>query len=172
MSMIYILEDDAPGQGSMNDQNCGASHAAPGGTFSGITSTNTTSSSYYGSSSQHGYGAAVQGYGTIKITPVGVEQHGAELEAGPIKTSATFIIVKTDGTTLEMHVKDKITPKEILNLTKFISIVGAGQHRRNVQWSTMISTMGIEGHFVSGRKQHEYEPNATSELYVMVYDAE
>jgi hypothetical protein len=178
MSLIYIDvgEDDAAGASTIlpGAGQIGTSNPAVNSGTAPIWSSSPTAGQF--PLNQGGFsGPAAQGYGTINFNPiVATSRADHTLTAGPIKTSAVFVIVKSDGSTLEMNVKNKITPIEILNITKFISIACAAAERFDdrIQWSKMISTLGIDRHFVVGRKLEDYKSAATSELYLTLHDAE
>jgi hypothetical protein len=86
------------------------------------------------------------------------------------KTSVIFVIIKSNGETLELVTQNMITPSEILGISKFIALAGRGGSY--IQWSTIISTLDIERHFVRGHDKSFYINSNTAEMFVLLHDAE
>lgn len=93
------------------------------------------------------------------------------LQSNIAKTSVSYIIVKKNGDTLEFKQESPISVNDVISIVKFISLTSLAGNTSKIKWSTLISTLGIERHFIKGKPADQY-PNDTSELFVKLFDAE
>lgn len=95
----------------------------------------------------------------------------------PIKTSMRFIICKKDGTTLELKEQSQITPQEMIGISKFMALVStvlsttSTSYNINIQWSDVITSLGITNHFVAGKTVNQYLAIETDILDIMLHDS-
>jgi hypothetical protein len=95
----------------------------------------------------------------------------------PIKTSMRFIICKKDGTTLELKEQSQITPQEMIGISKFMALVStvlsttSTSYNINIQWSDVITSLGITNHFVAGKTVNQYLAIETDTLDIMLHDS-
>ena len=92
------------------------------------------------------------------------------------KDDIQYIVVLKDGHCIELVEQQTMTPREMLNIAKFISMVGqvltvAPHTNIKVQWSDLIDNLGINNHFEDGfpdTKQYKLDMGIQ---YVFLYDA-
>ncbi len=96
--------------------------------------------------------------------------HISTLSSVIAKTSVSYIIIKRNGDTLELKQDSPISLNEMISITKFINLT-ANAGALKIQWSTLISTLGIERHFIKGKPSNQY-PDNTAELFIKLFDAE
>lgn len=91
------------------------------------------------------------------------------------KTSVVYVIVFADNSTLMMQEQPVITPREMINIAKFINMVsnycvaGIGGQSFDVKWSDLIMSLKIDKHFIAG-PQHSAYDTTTDVLYVFLHD--
>ena len=91
------------------------------------------------------------------------------------KTSVVYVVVFPDGSTLQLQEQSVITPREMINIAKFINMVtnycvaGIAGQAFDVQWSDLIVSLKIDKHFVAG-PQHQNYDTSTDVLYVFLMD--
>lgn len=93
--------------------------------------------------------------------------------SGTPKTSQRFIIVKTDGSCLELQEAPGLTPKEIMGFCKFFSLVSlsATPCNQSIKWSKMIANLGLNRHFVLTVDDFRRYKNNTEVLNVFLFDS-
>ena len=96
--------------------------------------------------------------------------HSSTLSAAITKTSVSYIIIKRNGDTLEFKQDSPISLNEMISITKFINLT-ANAGVLKIQWSTLISTLGIARHFIKGKPSNQH-PDNTAELFIKLFDAE
>lgn len=95
----------------------------------------------------------------------------------PIKTSMRIIVCKKDGTTLELKEQNQITPQEMIGISKFMTLVStvlsstSTSYNINIQWSDVITSLGISNHFVAGKTVNQYLAIETDILDIMLHDS-
>lgn len=113
-------------------------------------------------------------FGTLTGSLVSQQQaktvHSSTLSTAIAKTSVSYIIIKSSGDTLELKQDSPISLNEMISITKFINLT-ANVNTPKIQWSTLISTLGIERHFIKGKPSNQY-PDNTAELFIKLFDAE
>jgi hypothetical protein len=91
------------------------------------------------------------------------------------KTSVVYVVVFDDGSTLQLQEQSIITPREMINIAKFINMVtnycvaGIAGQSFDVKWSDLVMSLKIDKHFVSGPRHANYD-TSTDVLYVFLMD--
>jgi hypothetical protein len=95
--------------------------------------------------------------------------------APPPKDDVLYVIVKKNGETLELMPNTPITPREMINIAIFLSVISgfigtaiAGSPQEMI-WSDLIKNLGIERHFNPGQDESTYSSSGTV-LHVLLKD--
>jgi len=73
------------------------------------------------------------------------------------KTTVKFVIVSPGGQCLELNEHTTITPREMIGICKFVTMVasvGTGAAPVTVSWLDLINNLGITNHFDLGQGDH------------------
>ena len=75
--------------------------------------------------------------------------NGVSIAQTPKYSNITYIVKCKDGRSLTLQEEKSITPREMIGISKFISVVSAmaANVRGEVRWSELITNLGIERHF-------------------------
>lgn len=95
------------------------------------------------------------------------------------KSKLRYVIIKQDGSTLEMREQPSITPREMIGICKLMSLIATyvgvvlgdvqGVYNVNISWSKLIKELAIEKHFVEGMLPHSYNQD-DEVLDIFLYD--
>ena len=98
---------------------------------------------------------------------------------GEEKTKVRYVIVKTDGSSLELKEQPQITPREMIGLSQLMSLISVymatavlgnpyQDYNFTIKWSELIKNLSIEKHFIGGRPAHNY--NDVEVLDIFLFD--
>lgn len=84
------------------------------------------------------------------------------------KTDVEYRIVRVDDSVLALNVKNPITPREMIGITKFLNVVQSA-NGISVDWTSLIAVLDIERHFdvVGNINTMSYDDMT---LYFMLHD--
>lgn len=96
------------------------------------------------------------------------------------KTKMRYVVIKKDGSTLELKEQSNITPEEMIGITKFIGMVTTYtvlilgeaiiEYNFKLSWSDMIMSLGISKHFAPGLAPDDYDVDGSDVLDILLYD--
>lgn len=137
-------------------------------TAGGVTAGGVTAGGMIGASGSGNLGA----YGIISTAPIpsmNVNQY-----TGMTKTKVRYIVVKNDGSTLELREKSTITPLAMIGISKFLSLISvfagnASVNSISISWTDLIDTLSIKDHFVNGLHEDDY-PDDDDAFNIFLYD--
>lgn len=89
------------------------------------------------------------------------------------KTDIQYVIVRDNGSCIELDPPMDMTPREIIGFSKFFSAVSALSMGGSVdiEWSSIIADLGIERHWCLGCPHWSQYDNTQSTLYILLFDA-
>jgi hypothetical protein len=90
-----------------------------------------------------------------------------------VKSDIRYVIVNEDGTTLELAEQAMMTPREMLNLCKFISMVQMSECEAQplvIKWSQLIEKLNIGRHFKAGKEDYTDYDDSGEIFYLYLFD--
>ncbi len=90
------------------------------------------------------------------------------------KTSVCYVVVLEDGSCLELDEQQVMTPREMLNLCKFVNLVSGAVTAPDLflNWSEIIKNLGIRRHFKDGLDDYTAYPDDSDVLYIYLFDVQ
>ena len=131
----------------------GSKSYSPSPQSTGYSGSNGNNRSYGSSPGSYGYGASA------KIMP---------------KTKVLYIIEKRDGSTIEFRERDSVTPREMIGISQFFTLVSLVANMNGfpmeVRWSEVINDLGIDRHWVPGQPITSYDPTGDT-IHMLILES-
>lgn len=117
-----------------------------------------------------GFSAANLTAGSVALTASKANASVLVAGRGSPKDNICYVIVMEDGSCLELEEQTPITPREMIGIVKFLTIVqSVMQAPVEVEWLDLIANLGIDHHFVGGEDDHHDYDNTDSTLYIKLF---
>jgi len=87
------------------------------------------------------------------------------------KTDVVYVIVDKLGKCMELEERKMMSPREIINVCKFLSVVAAVQNNgTKIHWTELVENLGITNQFVEGKASAGQYVTSEEILYVFLID--